>query len=159
MSPEITDTVVPCSVWNAAWRHDHPRQPNRCQCLQTGGRCQPIPSVTELVTHLILSSSAVPYLGSAHRVFILYVLRYCASSIFTCFSFMSFLIPSLHLSFGLPIHLPNTSPTSMYPPTHLSGTIVFKMPDTCLQQNVPMGSAFMISPCTHLDTVNLGSMK
>ena len=44
-----------------------------------------------------------PYLGSANRVLNLHVLRYCDSSIFTCFSRMSFLITSLHLCFGLPI--------------------------------------------------------
>ena len=44
-----------------------------------------------------------PYLGSAHRVFNLHVLRSCASSIFTCFSFMPILITSPHLSFCLPI--------------------------------------------------------
>ena len=47
---------------------------------------------------------------SAHRVSNLHVLRYCASSIFTCFSFMYFLITSLHLSFGFPIfRCPTTS--------------------------------------------------
>ena len=40
-----------------------------------------------------------PYLGSVHRVFNLHVLQSCASSIFTWFSFLSFLIISLHLSF------------------------------------------------------------
>ena len=43
------------------------------------------------------------YLGSAHRVFNLHVLRSCASSLCTTFSFMSFLITSLHFSFDLPI--------------------------------------------------------
>ena len=33
-----------------------------------------------------------PYLGSVHRVLNLHVLRSCASSIFTCFPFMSFLL-------------------------------------------------------------------
>ena len=54
-----------------------------------------------------------PYLGSAHRVFNLHVLWSCGSSIFTWFSFMSFLITSLHLSsFGLPIL--RCPPTSMF---------------------------------------------
>ena len=44
-----------------------------------------------------------PYLGSVHRVFNLHVLLSGASSIFTCFAFLSFLISSLHLSFSLPI--------------------------------------------------------
>ena len=44
-----------------------------------------------------------PYLGSPHLVFNLHVLRPCASSLCTPFSFMCFLITSLHLSFGLPI--------------------------------------------------------
>ena len=52
-----------------------------------------------------------PYLGSAQQVFNLHVLRYCASSIFTCFSFMYFRITSLHLCFGLPIF--------RYPPTSI----------------------------------------
>ena len=39
----------------------------------------------------------------AYRVFNLHVLRFCASSIFTCFSFMSFLKTSLHLRVGLPM--------------------------------------------------------
>ena len=43
------------------------------------------------------------YLGSAHRVFNLHVLRSCASSIFTYFSFMSFCITLLHLTSGIPI--------------------------------------------------------
>ena len=53
-----------------------------------------------------------PYLGSWHQVFNLLVLRSCASSIFTCFSFMSFLITSLHLGFGLPIF--RCPPTSIF---------------------------------------------
>ena len=46
-------------------------------------------------------------------VFNRHVLRYCASAIFTCFSFMAFLIASLHLSFGLPIF--RCPPTSIFP--------------------------------------------
>ena len=53
-----------------------------------------------------------PYLGSAHRVFNLHVLWNCASSSFTPFSFMSFLITSLHPSFGLPIF--RFPPTSIF---------------------------------------------
>ena len=49
----------------------------------------------------LLLLRSFPYLGSAHRVFNLHVLRYCASCIFTCFSFMSFLITSLHLSLNI----------------------------------------------------------
>ena len=65
------------------------------------------PSVTttsafRLPTPSILLLRSFPYLGSAHRVFDLHVLRSCASSICTCFSFMAFLITSLHLSFGRP---------------------------------------------------------
>ena len=44
-----------------------------------------------------------PCLGSEHQVFNLHVLRSCASSIFTPFSFIYFLITSLHFSFSLPI--------------------------------------------------------
>ena len=58
-----------------------------------------------------------PYLGSAHRVFNLHVLRSCASSIFTCISFMSFVITSLHPSFGLPIV--RCPPTSILSLLHL----------------------------------------
>ena len=54
----------------------------------------------------------VPYLGSAHQVFNLHILRSCASSIVTPFSFMSFLITSLHLSFGL--HIFRCPPTSIF---------------------------------------------
>ena len=58
-----------------------------------------------------------PHLGSDHQIFNLHVLRSCASSICTPFSFMSFLITSLHLlSFGvhpLPCsHDISTSPLS-----------------------------------------------
>ena len=46
----------------------------------------------------------IPYLGSAHRVFNLHVLRTCTSSVNTNFSIMYFLlITSLHLSLGLPV--------------------------------------------------------
>ena len=57
------------------------------------------------------------YLWSVHRVFNLHALRSCASSIFTCFSFVSFLITSLHLSFALPIF--RCPPTSIFPSLHL----------------------------------------
>ena len=60
----------------------------------------------------ILLLRTFPYLGSAHQVFNLHVLQSYASSIFTYFSFMSFLITSLHLSFGLPIIL--CPPTSIF---------------------------------------------
>ena len=58
-----------------------------------------------------------PYLGSAHRVFNLYVFRSCAFSICTCFSFFSFLVTSLHLCFGLPIF--RCPPTNMFSLLHL----------------------------------------
>ena len=44
-----------------------------------------------------------PYLGSTDQVFNLHVLRSCASSVFTPFSSVFFLITSLHLSLCLPI--------------------------------------------------------
>ena len=56
-----------------------------------------------------------PYMWLAHQVFTLHVLRSCASSIFTCFSFMSFLKKSL--SSGLPIF--QCPPTSMFSLLHL----------------------------------------
>ena len=61
------------------------------------------------ITLLLLR--AFPYLGSSHRVFNLHILRSCASSIFTPFSFMSFHITSLHLSFCL--HIFRCAPTSI----------------------------------------------
>ena len=42
-----------------------------------------------------------PYLGSAHRVFNIHGIRYCAYSMLTMFSFVRFLVTSLHISFGL----------------------------------------------------------
>ena len=56
-------------------------------------------------------------MGSAHQVFNLHVLQSCASSIFTCFFFVRFLISSLHLSFGLPIFW--CPPNSMFSLLHL----------------------------------------
>ena len=50
--------------------------------------------------HLFSSSSAFPYLGSAASSF--HSLWSCASSLCTPVSFMSLLIASLYLSFGLP---------------------------------------------------------
>ena len=47
-----------------------------------------------------------------NRVFNLHILRYYAYSIFTRFSFMNFLITSLHLSFGLPMF--RCPPTSIF---------------------------------------------
>ena len=61
---------------------------------------------------VILLLRPFPYLGSAHQVFNLHVLRFCVSSIFTPFSFMYFLITSLHLSFGVPIF--RCPPTSTF---------------------------------------------
>ena len=63
------------------------------------------------------STFSSAHLGSAHQVCNLYVLRSCASSIFTCFSFMSFRITSLHLSFGLPLF--RCPPTSIFSLLHL----------------------------------------
>ena len=70
--------------------------PVECRSLQSG----------------ILRSRRVVFLGVGESSFNLHVLRSCASSILICFSFMHFLITSLHLSFGLPIFL-GTS-TSMF---------------------------------------------
>ena len=57
------------------------------------------------------------YFRSVHQVFNLHVLRSCASSIYTSFSFMSVLITSLHLSVGRPIF--RCPPTSMFSLLHL----------------------------------------
>ena len=43
-----------------------------------------------------------PYLGPTHRVFILHIIRSCASSPCAQFFFISFHMPSLHLSIVLP---------------------------------------------------------
>ena len=51
-------------------------------------------------------------------VFNLHVLRSCASSLCTPFSFMSFLVTAYHLSFGLPIF--RCPPASMFSLLHLS---------------------------------------
>ena len=75
------------------------------------------PSVRHVAGHNTSSFSPFPYLWSAHQVFNLHVLRSCASSIFTPFSFMSFLVTSLHLSFGLPIF--RCPPTYMFSLLHL----------------------------------------
>ena len=60
---------------------------------------------------------------SAHRVFNLHVLWFCASFISSCFSFMYVLITSLHLSFGLPVsfgvHQFPSSMLSLDPTTYL----------------------------------------
>ena len=61
------------------------------------------PQVCCFRTLFHIASSSFFLFGSAHRVFILHVLRFCASSLCTPFSFMSFRITSLQLSFGLPI--------------------------------------------------------
>ena len=61
-----------------------------------------LPFRTQLSMHIRLSFSYFPYLVSAHAVFILSVLRPCASSLCIPFSFVSFCITSL-LSFVLPI--------------------------------------------------------
>ena len=67
-----------------------------------------------------------PYLGSAHRVFNLEVLRSCASSFCTRFSsFMSLLVTSLHLSFSLTIFRRPPMPSSMFSLLHLLHYICF----------------------------------
>ena len=71
--------------------------------------------ISIISNRLLLRSFA--YLGSAHQVFNLHVLWSYASSIFSCFSFMSFLITSLRLSFGLPIF--RSPPTSVFSLLHL----------------------------------------
>ena len=70
------------------------------------GKCAGVPSI------YILQPA---YWVSAHRVLILHVLQSCASSLFTCFSFMYFLITSLHLSIGLPLSFSvHPRPSSMF---------------------------------------------
>ena len=71
--------------------------------------CSPVPLYYSVlvvkmlkVVHVQLLRS-FPYLGSERQVFVLEVLKSCASSLCTCISFTSFPITSLHLSFGLPI--------------------------------------------------------
>ena len=56
----------------------------------------------------IYFSSAFSMFG----LFMLHVLRSCASSIFTCFSYMSLCISSIHLGVGLPMF--RCPPTSMF---------------------------------------------
>ena len=58
-----------------------------------------------------------PYLGLAPRAIVLHVLRSRASSVFTCFFFMSFCITSLHLGFYFPVFL--CPLTSMFSLLHL----------------------------------------
>ena len=70
--------------------------------------------VTHTVWSETISSSAFPHSGPVHRAFNLHVLL---SSTFTRFSFMSFLITSLHLSFGLLIF--RCPPTSTFSLLHL----------------------------------------
>ena len=55
------------------------------------------------LTHSSYSSSTSSLFGVGASSFQSHVLWSCASSISTCFSFMYFLITSLHISFGLPI--------------------------------------------------------
>ena len=54
----------------------------------------------------------LPICGRLIKFSIIHVLRSCASSILTPASFMSFLMTSLHLSFGLPIF--RCPPTSIF---------------------------------------------
>ena len=73
-------------------------------------RYHPVGTAMYLSMYVLPLLQHFPYLGSPHLVFNIHVLRFCASSVFTCFSFMSFLRTSLHLSFGLLIfHCPPTS--------------------------------------------------
>ena len=79
-----------------------------------GGLCQAAGSgwtggTTSLSAFLL---RCFPYLDSAHQVFNLHVLRCWSSSIFTPFSFMSFLITSLHLSLCRPMFW--CPPTSIF---------------------------------------------
>ena len=95
--------VVCCIVWSI--------QPHLSACLVV---CLPCGLLYSMVypAPLFLLLRPFPHLESAHQVFNLHVLRSCASSIFTCFLFMSFLITSLHLSFGLPTF--QCPPTSIF---------------------------------------------
>ena len=62
-------------------------------------------------TLLLLQS--FPYLRATHEVFILHLLRFCASSLCTPFAFGSFRITSLHLSFCFHIFRVHSLPSSM----------------------------------------------
>ena len=112
-----------------------------------------------------------PYLGSAHQVFNIHVLRSCASSIFTSLSFMSFLITSLHLSFGLPIfrcppisifhvinhyysffslplHMSMTNSNRMRPNQELLSTFNFSSNSVCLSRRCIFGFCLGTGPGT-----------
>ena len=90
------------------------------------------PFCCQSLTYLVLFHGPFPYLGSEHQVFILQVLRSCASSLCTPVPLTSFRITSLYFSFGLPIfqgsftsifHIPITISSSVFLstwPNHLS---------------------------------------
>ena len=65
---------------------------------------------------IVIRLRSFPYLGSAHRVFNLHVIRSCAPSIFTPFFVVYFLIglTSLRLSFGV-----HPFPSSLFKLLHL----------------------------------------
>ena len=72
------------------------------------------------------------YLGPAHQVFILWS---CASSLYTLFSFISFRITSLHLSFRFPIfRRPLTYMLSL-----LGLTLSFKLPMSLEKESSTLG--------------------
>ena len=83
-----------------------------CQITSLTTACSTVLMYSPANNSLHILLRPFSYLGSVHHVFILHVLRSCASSIFTPFSFMSFPIRSLHLSFGLPIF--RCPPTSIF---------------------------------------------
>ena len=95
-----------------------------CVSVYTGNNALPtspsiplfdLPSIVVLLQHLPLRP--FPYLGSAHQVFNLRVLRSCASSMLNTPLTSFLLITSLHLSFSLPIF--RCPPTSMFSLLHL----------------------------------------
>ena len=73
---------------------------------------------------LVLGSSMLlwpfPYLGSAHHVFNIHVLRSCAPSVFTCFSFMSVLITLLGSTVHFTLFLKMRSNYSLFHKINLS---------------------------------------
>ena len=83
----------------------------------------------------IYSAFSLLNLGSAHRVFNLHVPRSCAYSIFTCFSFMYFLITSLPISCGLP--------SFRYPPI------------PCSHYNIFLCNVFLSTSPIHLSIASL----
>ena len=86
-----------------------------CPNMEILGCCHP---------YLDILLGTFPYLGSASGVFNIQVLRSCASSILTPFSFMSFLITSDHLSFSLSIF--------RYPSTFMFHVLITPFPSVFL---------------------------